>query len=44
LPKLLVDAAGMAPIVPIAVTCVVVPVVNYVVLDRWVFATRGQPG
>ncbi len=37
LPKLMVDGAGLEPLVPIAVTCIVVPVVNYVVLERWVF-------
>lgn len=37
LPMVMVDGAGLDPLVPIAVTCIVVPVVNYVVLERWVF-------
>ena len=34
--------AGLDPLVPIAVTCIVVPVVNYVVLERWVFGARTE--
>lgn len=45
LPTILVDGAGLPPAVPIAVTCILVPIVNYVVLDRWVFASgeEGRP-
>lgn len=39
LPTILVGGAGLPPAVPIIVTCILVPVVNYVVLDRWVFAS-----
>ena len=40
LPVILVDGLLLPPLVPIIATCVAVPVVNYVVLDRWVFASR----
>jgi putative flippase GtrA len=38
LPLVLVDGMDFGPAIPIALTCVTVPVVNYVVLDRWVFS------
>lgn len=37
LPVILVDGLSMPALVPIIVTCIVVPVVNYFVLGRWVF-------
>lgn len=43
LPTILVDGAGLPPAVPIIVTCILVPVVNYLLLDRWVFAS-GKAG
>lgn len=39
LPTILVSGFGLPPAVPIVVTCILVPVVNYVVLGRWVFAS-----
>jgi putative flippase GtrA len=42
-PLAVVNGLGMAPAISIALTCILVPVVNYVVLDRWVFAS-GEEG
>jgi putative flippase GtrA len=39
LPALLADRLGLPPEIPIVLTCVLVPVINYVVLGRWVFAS-----
>ncbi len=44
LPAVLVGGFGLAPLVPIMITCIVVPVLNYVVLDRWVFASGTAVG
>jgi putative flippase GtrA len=38
LPLILVDGFGARPVLPILITCVIVPAFNYFVLDRWVFA------
>jgi putative flippase GtrA len=37
LPGLLTEMLGMPAAIPILLTCLIVPVVNYVVLGRWVF-------
>jgi putative flippase GtrA len=37
LPELFTQVLGIPASIPIVLTCVVVPVVNYVVLGRWVF-------
>jgi len=39
-PAVMADGLGLSPAWPIIVTCLVVPVLNYVVLERWVFASR----
>jgi putative flippase GtrA len=39
-PALLTDRLGLPGIVPIVVTCVAIPVLNLIVLGRWVFAPR----
>ncbi|TIT20647.1 MAG: GtrA family protein [Mesorhizobium sp.] len=39
-PALLTTKLGLPPIIPIVVTCLLVPAVNFLVLDRWVFAQR----
>ncbi len=43
LPGLLTARLGMHVAVPILLTCVLIPVVNFVVLDRWVFSNRDLP-
>ncbi|RWK35975.1 GtrA family protein [Mesorhizobium sp.] len=42
-PVLLTAKLGLPPIIAILVTCLLVPAVNLLMLDRWVFAQRG-PG
>jgi putative flippase GtrA len=37
LPGLLTQMLGVPASVPILLTCIAVPVINYVVLGRWVF-------
>ncbi|TIX34713.1 MAG: GtrA family protein, partial [Mesorhizobium sp.] len=37
LPGLLTQMLGVPAAVPILLTCIAVPVINYVVLGRWVF-------
>ncbi|MER8974201.1 MULTISPECIES: GtrA family protein [unclassified Mesorhizobium] len=39
-PALLTVKLGLPLIIPILLTCLVVPAVNLLVLDRWVFAER----
>jgi putative flippase GtrA len=45
-PALLTVKLGLPLIIPVVVTCLLVPAVNFFVLDRWVFAERslGQHG
>jgi putative flippase GtrA len=38
LPQILTVRLGLPHAVPVLVTCVVVPLVNFVMLDRWVFS------
>ncbi|RWM16024.1 MAG: GtrA family protein [Mesorhizobium sp.] len=40
-PALLTAKLGLPPIVTILVTCLLIPAVNLLMLDRWVFAQRG---
>lgn len=40
LPALLVGQFGLPVSVPILLTCILIPVVNFVVLDRWIFSGR----
>ncbi|WP_292524317.1 GtrA family protein [Mesorhizobium sp.] len=42
-PALLTAKLGLPPIIAILVTCLIVPAVNLLMLDRWVFAQR-KPG
>ncbi|RWX68797.1 GtrA family protein [Mesorhizobium sp. M4B.F.Ca.ET.089.01.1.1] len=37
LPVVLTERLGMPAAIPIVLTCIVVPLVNYIVLRRWVF-------
>jgi putative flippase GtrA len=37
LPVVLTDRLGMPAAVPVVLTCIAVPMVNYIVLGRWVF-------
>jgi putative flippase GtrA len=37
LPVVLTERLGMPVTIPVALTCIAVPVVNYIVLGRWVF-------
>ncbi|MER9301912.1 GtrA family protein [Mesorhizobium sp. M0496] len=39
-PALLTAKLGLPLIIPIMITCLLVPAINFVVLDRWVFAER----
>jgi putative flippase GtrA len=39
-PALLTGIFGLPGIVPVLVTCILVPALNLLVLDRWVFAER----
>jgi|SRR5688572_28017817 putative flippase GtrA len=39
-PALLTGMLGLPGIVPVLVTCIAIPVLNLVVLGRWVFARR----
>jgi putative flippase GtrA len=39
-PALLTDMLGLPRIVPVLITCAVIPALNLLVLDRWVFARR----
>ncbi|RUT98940.1 GtrA family protein [Mesorhizobium sp. USDA-HM6] len=41
-PSLLTVKLGLPFVVPVLVTCVVIPALNLLVLDRWVFAERRQ--
>lgn len=40
LPALFTNLLGWPPIVAVIATCIVVPLLNLLVLDRWVFAGR----
>jgi putative flippase GtrA len=40
MPALLTVKLGLPPIIPVLATCLLIPAVNLVVLDRWVFANR----
>jgi putative flippase GtrA len=42
-PALLTARLGLPPIIAVLVTCLLIPAVNLLMLDRWVFAQRG-PG
>lgn len=42
LPALLTGVLALPAAVPFLLACVVIPVVNYVVLGRWVFASQGR--
>ena len=42
MPVLLTGTLGLPPVIPILVTCTLMPVANLFMLDRWVFAAR-QP-
>ncbi|RWN52851.1 MAG: GtrA family protein [Mesorhizobium sp.] len=39
-PALLTVKLGLPLIIPVLATCLLVPAINFVVLDRWVFAKR----
>jgi putative flippase GtrA len=39
-PLILTDMLALRPIFAVLLTCLLVPVVNFVVMDRWVFAGR----
>ncbi|MER8671189.1 GtrA family protein [Mesorhizobium sp. M1156] len=39
-PALLTAKLGLPPIIAILVTCLLVPAINLLLLDRWVFAQR----
>jgi putative flippase GtrA len=39
-PTLLTGMLGLPAMVPILVTCILIPVLNFVLLGRWVFARR----
>jgi putative flippase GtrA len=39
-PALLTGVLGLPGIVPVLVTCILIPTLNLLVLDRWVFAER----
>ncbi|RWM86429.1 MAG: GtrA family protein [Mesorhizobium sp.] len=41
-PALLTAKLGLPPIIAILVTCLLIPAVNLLMLDRWVFAQRGS--
>ncbi|MDX8466006.1 GtrA family protein [Mesorhizobium sp. VK23B] len=41
-PILLTVKLGLPFVVPVLVTCLVIPALNLLVLDRWVFAERGR--
>lgn len=43
LPMLLGDTLGLAAGIPILITSVAIPVVNYIVLERWVFQSKQSP-
>ncbi|RJT41343.1 GtrA family protein [Mesorhizobium waimense] len=45
-PALLTVKLGLPLVIPVLVTCLLVPAINFFVLDRWVFAARipGQHG
>ncbi|WP_292534033.1 GtrA family protein [Mesorhizobium sp.] len=40
LPLLLVGQLGLPVAIPILLTCILIPVVNFVVLERWIFSGR----
>lgn len=40
-PKLFTVMLGLPLFVPILLTCLIIPALNLIVLDRWVFAERG---
>jgi putative flippase GtrA len=42
-PALLTMKLGLSPIIAILVTCLLIPAINLLMLDRWVFAQR-RPG
>jgi hypothetical protein len=44
LPLLLVGQFGLPVAVPILLTCILIPVVNFVVLERWIFSGRAVAG
>lgn len=41
-PALLTAKLGLPPIIAILATCLLIPAVNLLMLDRWVFAQRGS--
>ncbi|TIP98931.1 MAG: GtrA family protein [Mesorhizobium sp.] len=41
-PTLLTTKLGLPPIIAVLVRCLLIPVVNLLMLDRWVFAQRGS--
>ena len=44
LPMLLVGRFGLPVAIPILLTCILIPVVNFVVLERWIFSGSVRPG
>jgi putative flippase GtrA len=44
LPLLLVGQLGLPVAIPILLTCILIPVVNFVVLERWIFSGRSTAG
>ncbi|MET3578747.1 putative flippase GtrA [Mesorhizobium robiniae] len=44
LPMVLVGQFGLPVAIPILLTCILIPVVNFVVLDRWIFSGRSAAG
>ncbi|RWM02352.1 MAG: GtrA family protein [Mesorhizobium sp.] len=40
-PSLLTETFGLPLFVPVLLTCLVIPALNFLMLDRWVFARRG---
>ncbi|WP_254016374.1 GtrA family protein [Mesorhizobium escarrei] len=44
LPMLLVGQFGLPVAIPILLTCILIPVVNFVVLERWIFSHRAAAG
>ncbi|WP_051069030.1 GtrA family protein [Mesorhizobium metallidurans] len=44
LPTLLVGQFGLPVSVPILLTCILIPLVNFVVLERWIFSGRSMAG
>jgi putative flippase GtrA len=42
MPAVLTGMLGFPAAVPILLACVVIPAINYVVMGRWVFASKGR--